>query len=68
MRIIDMIKFLKESKTLLIFDGLDEVPCKNDIQKNLDIENVFPDSSNSRRIFTSRQEEFTKFQADEIFN
>ncbi len=31
----EMINFLKKKKTLLIFDGLDEVPCKLDIMKLL---------------------------------
>ena len=39
-----MIEFLKNKKTLLIFDGLDEVPCKFDILQYLKIEEVFPDS------------------------
>ncbi len=51
-----MLKFLNERKTLLIFDGLDEVPCKIDIIKYLKIEKVFTESSNIRRIFTCRKE------------
>jgi hypothetical protein len=39
-----MIELLKKKKTLLIFDGLDEVPCKFDILKYLKIDDVFPDS------------------------
>ena len=39
----EMIKFLQKKKTLLIFDGVDEVPCKIDIMKFLEIEKVFPD-------------------------
>jgi adenylate kinase family enzyme len=31
----EMINFLKKKKTLLIFDGVDEVPCKLDIMKYL---------------------------------
>ena len=64
----EMIKFLQKKKTLLIFDGVDEVSCKFDIIKLLEIEEVFPDSTNSRRIFTCRKEELTKSQANEIFN
>ncbi len=55
-----MINFLKKKKTLLIFDGIDEVPCKLDIMNFLEIEEVFPDSTDSRRIFTCRKEELTK--------
>ncbi len=51
-----MIKFLNESKTLLIFDGLDEVPCKIDIMKYLKIEEVFLETSDIKRIFTCRKE------------
>ena len=64
----EMIKFLKKKKTLLIFDGIDEVPCKHDIIKFLEIDQVFPDFTDSRRIFTCRKEELTKSQANEIFN
>jgi predicted NACHT family NTPase len=55
-----MINFLKKKKTLLIFDGIDEVPCKHDIIKFLKIDEVFPDFTYSRRIFTCRKEELTK--------
>ncbi len=51
-----MIKSLNERKILLIFDGLDEVPCKIDIMKYLKIEEVFQAKSDIRSIFTCRKE------------
>ncbi len=44
----EMIEFLKKKKILLIFDGLDEVLCRNEIMQYLQIDKVFLDSKSCR--------------------
>ncbi len=65
----EIIKYLKEGekKVLLLFDGIDELPHKENIMLYLKIEQVFDKSFNIRKIFSCRQEEIEQKQKDAIF-